>query len=82
MFFGLGIIFQAAAQEHKIVQGLCTNEKDKAVENVSVYVRDSQLVSVTDEHGCFTYTHAKAGDQLRFAHMAYEPAFYTIKEED
>ena len=70
------------AQENRIVQGICTNEKGKAVENVSVYVRDSQLVSVTDEHGCFTYTHAKAGDQLRFAHMAYEPTFYTIKDED
>jgi hypothetical protein len=82
LLFGLGLIFQATAQEHRIVQGICTNEKGKAVENVSVYVRDSQLVSVTDEHGCFTYTHAKAGDQLRFAHMVYEPAFYTIKEED
>ena len=82
ILFGLGIIFHAAAQEHKIVQGICTNEKDKAIENVSVYVHDSQLVSVTDEHGCFSYTHAKAGDQLRFAHMAYEPAFYTIKEEN
>ena len=82
LLFGLGLIFQVTAQEHRIVQGICTNEKGKAVENVSVYVRDSQLVSVTDEHGCFTYTHAKAGDQLRFAHMVYEPAFYTIKEED
>ena len=82
LLFGLGLIFQATAQEHRIVQGICTNEKGKAVENVSVSVRDSQLVSVTDEHGCFTYTHAKAGDQLRFAHMVYEPAFYTIKEED
>ena len=82
LLFGLGFIFQVTAQENRIVQGICTNEKGKAVENVSVYVRDSQLVSVTDEHGCFTYTHAKAGDQLRFAHMAYEPTFYTIKDED
>ena len=72
----------ATAQQHSIVQGICVNEKGKAIENVSVYVRDSQLVSVTDEHGCFTYAHAKAGDQLRFAHMAYKPAFYTIKDED
>ena len=82
LLFGLGFIFQVTAQENRIVQGICTNEKGKAVENVSVYVHDSQLVSVTDEHGCFSYTHAKAGDQLRFAHMAYEPAFYTIKEEN
>ena len=82
MLFGLGFIFQTSAQEHKIVQGICTDENDKAIENVSVYVHDSQLISITDEHGCFTYTHAKVGDQLRFAHMAYEPTFYTIKEED
>ena len=82
MLFCLGFVFQALAQQHIIVQGVCANEKGKAIENVSVYVRDSQLISITDEHGCFTYTYAKAGDQLRFAHMAYEPAFYTIKEED
>jgi hypothetical protein len=82
MLFGLGFISQAIAQQHTIVQGICVNEKGKAIENVSVYVRDSQLISVTDENGCFTYTHAKAGDQLRFAHMAYEPTFYTIKDED
>ena len=82
MLLGLGFISQAFAQQHNIVQGICVNEKGKAIENVSVYVRDSQLISVTDENGCFTYTYAKAGDQLRFAHMAYEPTFYTIKNED
>ena len=83
LFFGLAIALQTMAQQgHAIVQGICTNEYGKAVENVSVYVRDSQLIAITDENGCFSYTHAKAGDQLRFAHMAYEPAFYTIKEED
>ena len=80
--FSLGFSHQATAQERAIVQGICTNEKGKAIENVSVYVSDSQLIAITDENGCFSYTHAKAGDQLRFAHMAYEPAFYTIKEED
>ena len=82
LLLSLGFIICANAQERAIVQGICTNENGKAVENVSVYVRDSQLVSITDEHGCFIYTHANAGDQLRFAHMAYEPTFYTIKEED
>ena len=72
----------ATAQERAIVQGICTNEKGKAIENVSVYVHDSKLIAITDENGCFSYTHAKAGDQLRFAHMAYEPAFYTIKKGD
>ena len=80
--FSLGFSHQATAQERAIVQGICTNEKGKAIENVSVYVSDSQLIAITDENGCFSYTHAKAGDQLRFAHMAYEPAFYTIKKED
>ena len=72
----------ATAQKHTIVQGICANEKGKAIENVSVYVHDSQLIAITDENGCFSYTHAKVGDQLRFAHMAYEPTLYTIKEED
>ena len=82
LLFALGFISQATAQERAIVQGICTNEKGKAIENVSVYVSNSQLIAITDENGCFSYTHAKAGDQLRFAHMAYEPAFYTIKKGD
>ena len=82
LFFGLGFVYKAVAQEHSIVHGICTNEKGKAIENVSVYTHDSLLVAITDENGCFTYMHAKAGDQLRFAHMVYEPAFYTIKDED
>ena len=72
----------ATAQHHPIIQGVCTNEKGKAIENMSVYIHDSQLIAVTDENGCFAYTNAKAGDQLRFAHMAYETAFYTIKDKD
>lgn len=82
VFFGLVFAMQALAQQHAIVQGICTNEYGKAVENVSVYVRDSLLIAITDENGCFSYTHAKTGDQLRFAHVAFEPAFYTIKGED
>ena len=82
MLFVLGFISHGTAQERAIAQGICTNEKGKAIENVNVYVSDSQLIAITDENGCFSYTHAKAGDQLRFAHMVYEPAFYTIKKED
>ena len=82
LLFGLITVFQATAQQHTIVQGICVNEKGKAIENVSVYVSNSQLICVTDENGCFTYIHAKAGDQLRFAHMAYEPSSYTVKDED
>ena len=70
------------AQNATIVQGVLKNEKDKAIENASVYIQDTVLVSITDEHGCFAYHNAKAGDKLRFAHMAYEPTQYTIKESD
>ena len=73
---------QLTAQERKIVQGVCKDENGKAVENVSVYVHDSLLVSVTDEKGLFTYYHAKAGERLRFAHMVFDPTYYTIKEKD
>ena len=72
----------AFAQERKIVQGICKDEDGKAVENVSVYVHDSLLVSVTDEKGRFTYYHAKAGERLRFAHMVFDPTYYTIREKD
>ena len=74
--------FQATAQEHQIVQGYCKDENGKAIENVSVYVYDSLLVSVTDEQGRFTYGHAKAGERLRFAHMVFEPTYYTINPKD
>ena len=70
------------AQNAIVIQGICKNEKGQAIENVSVYVRDSVLVSITDENGCFAYKHAKVDDKLRFAHMAYEPASYTINEKD
>ena len=82
MLFGLGIIFPAVAQERQIVQGYCKDENGKAIENVSVYAHDSLLVSVTDEQGRFTYSHAKANEKLRFAHMVFEPTYYTIKEKD
>ena len=73
---------QMTAQERKIVQGICKDENGKAIENVSVYVHDSLLVSVTDEKGRFTYYHAKAGERLRFAHMVFDPTYYTIREKD
>ena len=72
----------ASAQERTIVQGFCKDENGKAIENVSVYVRDSLLVSVTDEKGRFTYYHAKVGERLRFAHMVFDPTYYTIREKD
>ena len=70
------------AQNKAIVQGVVKNEQGKAIENVSVYVQDSVLVSITDENGSFAYDRNKAGDKLRFAHMGYEPTCYTIKEKD
>lgn len=70
------------AQERSVVQGYCKDENGKAIENVSVYVHDSLLVSVTDEQGRFTYSLAKAGMKLRFAHMVFEPTSYSIKEKD
>ncbi len=72
----------AQTQERTIVQGYCKDENGKAIENVSVYVHDSLLVSVTDNKGRFTYTHAKDGDKLRFAHMVFEPTYHTIKEKE
>lgn len=82
LIFGLISAFQVTAQERTIVQGYCKDDNGKAIENVSVYVHDSLLVSVTDEKGRFIYSHPKAGDKLRFAHMVYEPTYYTIKERD
>ena len=82
LFFCFISAFQASAQERQIVQGYCKDENGKAIENVSVYVHDSLLVSVTDEHGRFTYGHAKAGEKLRFAHMVFEPTYYTINQKD
>ena len=72
----------STAQERAIVQGYCKDENGKAIENVSVYIHDSLLISITDEQGRFTYGHAKAGEKLRFAHMVFEPTHYTIKEKD
>ncbi len=82
LLLGFGFAFQSAAQERAIVQGYCKDESGKAIENVSVYAHDSLLISVTDEQGRFTYGHAKAGVKLRFAHMVFEPTYYTIKERD
>ena len=81
-FLGLATALSASAQERNIVQGYCKDENGKVIENVSVYVHDSLLVSVTDDKGRFTYTHAKEGEKLRFAHMVFEPTYYTIKKKD
>ncbi len=82
LFFGMVFIHQAIAQERQIIQGYCKDENGKAIENVSVYVHDSLLISVTDEQGRFTYSLAKSGLKLRFAHMVFEPTYYTINEKD
>ena len=82
MLFVLGFFSHTIAQERQIVQGYCKDENGKAIENVSVYAHDSLLVSVTDNKGRFTYTHAKVGEILRFAHMVFEPTYYTIKDKD
>ena len=82
MLFCLCFIYQIVAQERQVIQGYCKDENGKAIENVSVYVHDSLLVSVTDEQGRFTYNLAKAGMKLRFAHMVFEPTYYTIKDKD
>ena len=82
MLFCLGFIYQIVAQERQVIQGYCKDENGKAIENVSVYAHDSLLVSVTDEQGRFTYGYAKAGEKLRFAHMVFEPTYYTIKGKD
>ena len=76
------LVARSMAQERTVVQGVCKDENGKAIENVSVYVHDSLLVSVTDDKGRFTYTHAKAGDKLRFAHMVFEPTYHIIKEKE
>ena len=70
------------AQTTSVVQGVCKNENGHTIENVSVYIQDSILISITDEKGGFAYDRAEVGDQLRFAHMGYEPRYYTVKEKD
>lgn len=74
--------FAAKAQNTIPLQGVCKDENGKPIENVSVYVHDSLLVSVTDDKGRFTYGYAKAGDKLRFAHIVFEPAYHTVKEKE
>lgn len=70
------------AQDQLYLQGVCVNEKGRAIENVSVYVNDSLLVSITDENGHFALSRPKVGQKIRFAHIVYEPMTYTIKEKD
>ena len=73
---------QAIAQERPYLQGKCVNEKGRAIENVSIYLNDSLLVSITDENGQFALSQAKVGQKIRFAHIGYEPVRYMVKEED
>ena len=70
------------AQDQLYLQGVCVNEKGRAIENVSVYVNDSLLVSITDENGHFALSRPVVGQKIRFAHIVYEPMTYTIKEKD
>ena len=82
LLFCLGMVFRAAAQERNVVQGVCKDEDGRVIENVSVYAHDSVLVAITDPKGRFTYAHAHAGEILRFAHLVFEPTYYTIKKKD
>lgn len=74
--------FQAIGQECPYLQGVCVNEEGHPVENVSVYVSDSVLMSVTDENGHFVLHRPAAGQTLRFAHLVYEPTRYTLEQQD
>lgn len=78
LFWGI----QAIAQERPYLQGVCVNEKGRPIENVSVYLNDSLLVSVTDENGHFALLRPSVGQVLRFAHMVYEPTRYTLEQQD
>ena len=73
---------QVTAQERPYLQGICVNEKGRAIENVGVYIHDTLLVSVTDENGHFALLRPSAGQELRFAHIVYEPQRYTIQQKD
>ena len=70
------------AQERPYLQGVCVNEKGRAIENVGVYVHDTVLVSVTDENGHFALVKPAEGQRLRFAHIVYDPVSYTIQQKD
>lgn len=70
------------AQDQLYLQGVCVNEKGRAIENASVYENDSLLVSITDENGHFALSRPVVGQKIRFAHIVYEPMTYTIKEKD
>lgn len=78
----LFLAFSAKAQEQLFLQGVCVNEKGRAIENVSVYVQDTLLASVTDENGHFAIRQPEVGLRLRFAHVGYEPTHYTVKQKD
>jgi hypothetical protein len=78
LYWGIQVI----AQERPYLQGVCVNEKGRAIENVSVYLNDSLLVSITDENGQFALSQPMVGQKIRFAHIGYEPVRYTVKEAD
>ena len=81
--FLLGLLaFNSLAQDQLYLQGVCVNEKGRAIENVGVYVNDSLLVSIMDENGHFALSRPVVGQKIRFAHIVYEPMTYTIKEKD
>lgn len=73
---------QAIAQDRPYLQGVCVNEKGRPIENVSVYLNDSLLVSITDENGHFALSRPMVGQKIRYAHIVYEPMTYTLKEKD
>ena len=82
LLFAFVLTLQVKSQERAYLQGICNDDNGKPIENVSVYVHDSLLVSVTDDNGRFTCWNAKVGEKLRFAHMGYEPIYYIVKDKD
>lgn len=76
------LAFTANAQDRLYLQGVCVNEKGRAIENVGVYIHDTILISITDENGHFALSRPMVGQKIRFAHIVYEPMTYTIKEKD
>ncbi len=81
----LALLFLAMAvkaQERPYLQGVCVNEKGRAIQNVGVYVHDTVLMWVTDDNGHIVVARATEGQQLRFAHFVYEARDYTIRQKE
>ena len=70
------------AQSEMFINGVCLDDRNKAINNVGIYSADSTLLAVSAADGRFTLFNVNEGDSIFASHLAYENVCYVVDNHD